>query len=404
MLQALALFRNRNFALAWISTIFEHMALAIALLSETWYVVDTLHMKAQLGWVMIASTVPRIVLMAIGGVLADRYPKTRILSVTFWLRMIAMLGGALLFWQHWMTIWALIGFAAVFGILDAFFWPARDALLPSIVADHQLTQANSIMQATNQFGLMLGPMVGGVLLVLAPFHIIFTITAAMMAAGALIIGLINEGTLLNSVRNRSILTELKEGIRYAISHPVLRNIMLIYVIANLIFVGPIVLGAPIIASEHLTHGAQGLSFLESALATGMAVGFITLIVFPPAQKRLLLITAIIAVEGVLLALLGQVYTLWLAILLQFMIGFCIACNNVPMLSLIQHYTERSKMGRVMSLNSMSSMGLAPVSYALVSALLAGGISIGFILALFGLVMTVAMVIIAVSSTAIRTTD
>lgn len=407
MPQPLALFRNRDFALAWTSTIIENIALAITLLAEAWYVVDTLHMKAQLGWVMIAATVPRIALMALGGVLADRYSKTRILSLTFWLRMLVMMLGAFLFWHGWMTIQALILFAALFGITDAFFWPARDALVPSLVGEEHLTQANSIMQATTQLGLMLGPAIGGIFLTLLPLHTIFAVIAVMMAAGALVVGMIGKEKPAETARHAHsshLLTELKEGFAYAAATPVLRNLMLIYAVANLLFMGPLGLGVPIVASEHLAQGARGLSFMQSAFATGMTLGFITLFVFPPRKKRLLLIAGLIIFEGILLALLGQVSTLPLAVLLQFMMGFCIACNNVPMLSLVQQYTERSKLGRIMSINSASSMGLSPVSYAMVSTLLSAGISIAAIMPAFGLAMSFIVAAMAAASATVRRID
>ncbi|MDF3035618.1 MAG: hypothetical protein K0S28_892, partial [Paucimonas sp.] len=367
MHQAFALFRNRDFTFAWITTIIEHIALAVTLLAETWFVVDTLQMKAQLGWVMIAGTVPRIALMAIGGVLADRHSKIRILKLTFWLRMLVLALGAVLFWIGWMTIWALIAFAALFGILDAFFWPARDALLPSIVEEKHLTQANSLMQATNQVGLVFGPVIGGLLLYLLPLHWILAMTATAMAIGALLIARIDDRHVPHVSGKRHLVADLKEGVAYVVASPVLRTLMTIYIVANLLFMGPIGLGVPIIASEHLTHGAIGLSYMQSAFGIGMVLGFLTLFAFPPQRKRLLLISVLIVVEGVLLGLLGNVYLLWPAVILQFMIGFCIACNNVPMLSLIQQYTERGKLGRVMSLTSVASMGLSPLSYAMVSS-------------------------------------
>lgn len=405
MPQPLVLFRNRDFALAWTSTIIENIALAMTLLAQAWYIVDTLHQKAQLGWVMVAATVPRVGLMAVGGVLADRHSKTRILSVTFWLRMLVMILGAFLFWRGWMTVPALIIFAALFGITDAFFWPARDALLPSIVPPDKLTQANSIMQATSQLGLMLGPAIGGIFLTLLPLHQIFGVIAVMMAVGALLIRRIGEPRSAHGLhRHRHLLAELKEGVRYVTAHPVLRSLMLIYVVANLLFMGPIGLGIPIVASEHLTDGAKGLSFMQSAFAAGMGTGFLTMMAFPPSARRLMMIIGVISLEGMLLALLGHVYLLPVAVVLQFTMGFCIACNNVPMLSLIQQYAERGKMGRVMSLNSVSSMGLSPVSYAMVSALLSGGMSIGLILPLFGLTMTAIMILMACLSPTIRSTD
>jgi DHA3 family macrolide efflux protein-like MFS transporter len=404
MSQALALLRNRNFLLTWVTSIIEHVALAIAMLVETWYVVDTLHMKAQLGWVMIAATVPRIALMAVGGVLADRIPKIQILTVTFWLRMLVLAGGALLFWQGLMTISALIVVAALFGIMDAFFWPARDALLPSIVAASELTRANSIMQATNQIGLVLGPVIGALLLSLLPLYAIFALTAVMMAAGAITLGMVVEGPAVRSAQRQHFFVDLKEGIRYVLKSPILRSLMMIYIVANLLFTGPTILGTPIIASEHLTTGAKGLSFMQSAFGTGLVLGFITLIVFPPARKRMLMIVGVITVEGIVLGLLGQVDQLRYAVALQLLLGFCIACNNVPMLSLIQQYTDRDKLGRVMALNSMTSMGLAPVSLALISTLLSGGVAISYIMPVFGLTMSAVMLLMALVSAAIRKTD
>jgi hypothetical protein len=136
----------------------------------------------------------------------------------------------------------------------------------------------------------------------------------------------------------------------------------------------------------------------------MVLGFLTLFAFPPQRKRLLLISVLIVVEGVLLGLLGNVYLLWPAVILQFMIGFCIACNNVPMLSLIQQYTERGKLGRVMSLTSVASMGLSPLSYAMVSALLSGGVAVNIIMPALGLTMSAVILLIAVFSVAARSTD
>jgi hypothetical protein len=75
-----------------------------------------------------------------------------------------------------------------------------------------------------------------------------------------------------------------------------------------------------------------------------------------------------------------------------------------MMSLIQQYTEPDKIGRVMSLNSMASMGLAPVSYALVTGLLSMQVPIGWIMPLFGLSMSALMLWLVLSLPVIRTVD
>jgi MFS transporter, DHA3 family, macrolide efflux protein len=136
----------------------------------------------------------------------------------------------------------------------------------------------------------------------------------------------------------------------------------------------------------------------------MMPGFLWMFAFPPRKKRILLIVGVIAVEGLLLGLIGHVYSLWAAVSLEFLMGLCIACNNVPMLALIQEYAAPEKLGRVMSLSSMASMGLSPISYAMVSALLSGGVSVGIILPACGLTMSLAVLLIAACSSVARKTD
>ncbi|MCP6769820.1 hypothetical protein NL529_33740, partial [Klebsiella pneumoniae] len=78
--------------------------------------------------------------------------------------------------------------------------------------------------------------------------------------------------------------------------------------------------------------------------------------------------------------------------LQFLIGAGIVSNNVPMLSLLQEAADPARIGRVMSLNSMASIGLAPISYAMVTVLLSAGVGIGWILPCFGLTMAALMLV------------
>jgi len=386
------LLRNRDFLLTWLSSIAEGTALAVLMLSTTWYVVDVLQMKSKLGWVMIAGSVPRLLLMTAGGAFADRIQKTRIMTLTFSLRVIIVSIGALLFWQGAMSLVTVLISGTLFSIIDAFFWPARDALMPSIVDDIDLTKANSVMQATNWICMTVAPMLGGTLLSLLPFQHIYLFIAALLAAGALLMSQVREHRIPSN-EHQTLLHDIREGVRFVMSHSSLRTLLLIYVVANSLFVGPVNLGPPIIASAHSTIGPSGLSYMLSGFGLGMLCGFMTMMMFPPTRKRLFLILAVITIEGVLLAMIGRSANLWLLVILQFLMGLCIACNNVPMLSLLQEKTERNKLGRVMSLASVSSMGLSPISYAMVSALLSAGVSIGIIMPVLGLTMSLMMLLI-----------
>ncbi|GAB7128867.1 MFS transporter [Silvimonas sp. JCM 19000] len=404
MTQALPLLRNRNFLLIWCSSILGNLALAVATLSETWFVVKTLDAKTQLGYVMIAGSVPRIALMAFGGVLADRMQRTRIIKSSLSLRVLLMLALVALLWGGHLNIWTMTAFAFLYGALDAFFWPARDALLPSVVSEADLPRANSIMLTTNQIGLVFGPVLGGALLALLDYRGVFICTAVILAAGTACVMAVREPKLVRHGEARHVLHELQEGVRYALSSPVLSALMIIYAIANLLFMGPLALGVPIVASDNLHGDASVLSYLQSSFAAGMVGGGLLLTALPPRKKRLLMIALVIVVEGVLIGSLSHVTWLPLAMSIQFLTGLGVVSNNVPMMSLIQQYTDRSKIGRVMSLNTMASMGLSPLSYAMVTGLLSLHIGIGWIMPVFGLTMSALMLVLVWKLPAVRTID
>ena len=404
MTQAPALLRNRNFLLLWIASIVCNFALAVAMLAETWLVIKTLGAKEQLGLVMIAGSVPRILLMAVGGVLADRMKRCHIILASLALRVLLLVALVMLLATDQVTIGVMILFALLYGALDAFFWPARDALVPNIVADSDLTRANSIMLTTNQIGLVFGPVLGGAMLALFSYELVFSLTAMMLCGGLLAMALIREPMLLPGRARFSLLNELKEGVHYAIQTPVLRALMLVYAAANLLFMGPLGLGVPLVVTDLLKGSASTLSFMQSAFAAGMVLGGLLLTIYPPTKKRLLMITVVIAAEGLLLGTLAMASWLPVALGIQFLIGLGVAANNVPMMSLIQHYTDRQKLGRIMSLNSMASMGLTPLSYALVTTLFSMHIGISWVLPVFGILLALLMGVMTVRMKVIREID
>ncbi|MBM5573310.1 MFS transporter [Deefgea sp. CFH1-16] len=206
------LFKNRNFGLLWLASIIGNFALAIAMMAETWYVVKTLGAKEQLGWVMIAGSIPRIALMAIGGVLADRMSRSRIILVSLALRVVLLFALVGLLYLQRLDIWALTAFAFFYGALDAFFWPARDTLTPAIVTDGDLTRANSIMLTTNQVGMVFGPVLGGAMLALMSYEAIFSLTGGMLFIATLCIAGIKEPRNQTMRQASSMFTELKEGV------------------------------------------------------------------------------------------------------------------------------------------------------------------------------------------------
>lgn len=393
---------NRPFALLWFASIVTNLSLAMAMLAETWFAVNTLKLESELGWVMLAGSLPRVILMVLGGVLADRFRRAPIMAGSMLGRALILAALALTIHYGVLDLTGLIAIAALYGVLDAVFWPARDALLPTLLEAEQLTRANAILLTTNQIGMVAGPALGGMLLAVLSLPQLFALCTVLALVGAIACVLITEKAAVQRVRQK-LITALSEGFTCVRDNPVLRTLLAIYAVANLLFSGPMGFAAPLLAAN-LPGGSAGLlGQLQSAYALGMVTGGVLLGLRPVRSQRLRLILYLITVEGLLLALLPQLQATG-ATIVMFLLGFCIACNNVPMIALLQQFTPPENMGRVMSLNNVASLGLTPIAYAATSMLLAAGASLGWIAAVLGLLLSALCLIVLRMSAAVRQGD
>ncbi|MCI0689938.1 MAG: MFS transporter [Sporichthyaceae bacterium] len=119
-----------------------------------------------LGVVLAASVGPQILLLMLGGVLADRLPRGRVLVVSQLVAGIAQLTCAGLVLGGSAGVWQLAVLAAVGGATSAFFTPAAQGVLPQIVAEDELREANALLRLVMNVAKVAGPAVGGLVVVL----------------------------------------------------------------------------------------------------------------------------------------------------------------------------------------------------------------------------------------------
>ncbi|WP_179867370.1 MFS transporter [Terribacillus saccharophilus] len=211
----------------------------------------------------------------------------------------------------------LLFFAVTFGISDAFFWPARDAIITQLIPEAYLTKANAYMQTINQLGVVLGPPAAALLLSYFSYSTVFAIICTLLLFSCLCQLTIKEPRKVIQT-DVSISVQIQEALQYIKTSPILRLLMLTFVIDNLLYIGPLMLSIPL--------------FAESILA-------------------------------------GDAFTF----------GICVSSINVPVISLIQRVVPKHLTGRVLSVSTLVSIGLVPLSYGLVSLLLIADISIVSIL-------------------------
>ncbi|MBU9672678.1 MFS transporter [Planococcus sp. CP5-4] len=396
-----SLFGNRSFVFLWLSSTTSFLALSTYLFAEQWYIITVLEKESALGIVMMMTMIPRVLFMMIGGVWADRFRRSRIMLISSLVRCLLVLAMILLLQLSLLELWPLIVFALCFGIVDAFFSPANTSLLPAVVAKDVLPRSNSFIQSSNQIALFSGPMLGGWILSIGSFSLLFTVIAGFLLLTLLFSFFIKEEKRTAPVSKASMKSELKEGFSYVWGMPFLKNMLLILIIINFFFFGPLLMGIPLLVDSVLKGQVLDLSFLQSSYQGGMLMGAVLVGILNLNKKRGFSMLVMIGVLGLCLTLLGQIGFLWQGIVLLLVMGVLSSFINVSLISMIQAQSDSTKIGRVMSLVNASSNGLVPLSYAFVSLALVMQITISNIMVLSGIVILIIAALYLASSKVIK---
>lgn len=401
---SMSLFKNRAFLFLWLSSTSSFLALSTYLFAEQWYIIRSLGQESALGIVMMVTLIPRVLLMTVGGVWADRFKRSKIMLVSSFTRFLLVFLMITLLHLHLLNLWSLLFFALLFGILDAFFSPANQSLLPLLVPKEMLTRSNSFIQTSNQVAMFAGPMIGGWIITVSSFSVLFLFVACFLLITSAFTLCIKENNSSPPSKQVSTKQELLEGFQYVWNMPFLKSILFILMTINVLFFGPLLMGIPLLASEVLHGKAVEVSFLQSSYQGGMLGGALLIGLLNIRKNRGLSILILISFLGIFLSLLGQMYVLWQGILLLVMMGFMSSMINVPLVSIIQENCETDKLGRVMSFVNASSNGLVPLSYAFVSICLTFGTSISNILLCCGLLISILSILFITKDKIVRNTN
>lgn len=157
-------FRFSSFLNLWLARTISSLGDAVFLTALLWQVILSTGSGTAMGAVLLAQTVPRLIFLAIGGVIADHLPKRLIMFWSDLGRATVMFLIIFLSWWHSLQLWHLVALAIIFGIVDGFFIPASQAIVPELVEKEVLTSANASLSLSEQLSELVGPVLGGDLL------------------------------------------------------------------------------------------------------------------------------------------------------------------------------------------------------------------------------------------------
>jgi MFS family permease len=264
--------RHRDYRVYWSGFLVSIVGWQMQFVALGWLVIDLTGSPLDLGFMSGSQAVATIGFSLIGGVVADRMDRRRIIQV-------AQLGAAtcaailaLLVALDAIELWHIIVIAFAFGSFQAFDQPSRQALLPHLVPREDLMNAVALSSAVWQTSRIVGPSIAGILIATVGVAACFALTAMGFLTFVVAVALIRVTTASGRVASKVNLSrELFSGFRHIGEHPLYRTLVGLSFF-NAVFGLSYVVLMPAFAIDVLTVGPGGLGALYSASGIGALAG------------------------------------------------------------------------------------------------------------------------------------
>jgi MFS family permease len=382
MKHSLRALRHRNFRLFFAGQTVSVIGTWIHSVAMSWLVYRLSGSALLLGLTGFASMAPLFFFAPLTGLLADRVNRQRLLLITQVLAAVHAVAMALLAYAGILNAWHVIVLAALLGIIHAADTPLRQTFLPEMVtAREDLPSAVALSAFMQQAGRLIGPTIAGLLMAVSSEALCFLANGISKLGVIAAVAAMQVEERPRTARRARVAADLAEGLRYAWSTVPVRILLPTLAVVSFM-IAPYQALMPIFAAEIYHGGADTLGYLMGAagLGGGIAVLFLAARRDVRGLARIILAAALTA--GAALAAFSHTRWLWLAYVLIFCVGAGMLVVITGTSTILQTIVEDEKRGRVMSLYTMSFLGMIPMG-SLAAGALADVIGAPWTLALSG---------------------
>jgi DHA3 family tetracycline resistance protein-like MFS transporter len=386
-MRLLAPLRERDFALLFSGTLISLLGDGIYLVALPFAVLAISGSPATLSLVGVAWSIGMLGFLLVSGVLSDRGDKRRILLLADVVRLSALLVAGVLALSDALEVWHLVGLGLVYGIGEGLSGPAMGSIVPELVPEEALVQANALERSLRPIAMRLvGPALGG-----AAVAALGTGGALLLDAGTFAVSMVclvamRARPLTHPPSTEPLRAQLREAATFVRSQTWLWATLLMAALALLVFLGPVEVLLPFRVSQQLGASAGAFGLVLASMGAGSTVGAMTIGHFGLPRRP---VTFLYWTWGVAtLALCGYALAnaVWQLVIFGFLFGLLGGFGDPIWSTLMQSRVPPALRGRVASMDWLVSVGLTPLSFALVgpvaalvgiqTTLMAGGL-LGF---------------------------
>ena len=322
----------------------------------------------SLSIVLAAQALPLVLVLPIGGVIADRLGRARVIAVTDIILSAFVMTTAVLFLTGNATVALLAILGAISGCLNALWWPAMSGLVPDVVEEEHLQPANAFVSVASNGGLIAGNAIGGLLVALVGSGWAIALDSlSFLVAGALVFSMRDVSTPHRS--GESTLADLAHGWRVFWSYRWVVVIVGAFSFIVMVWRGAEEVMGPVLARE-IYGGAAGWALIMTFQSIGLLLGAIVASRLRVRRPLVIGLLATLALPLWLITLALELPIIWVAVG-SFAFGVSLELLAVWWFTAMQTNIPREALSRVSAYDAMGSLMFGPIGLALAGPLIAG---------------------------------
>lgn len=318
----------------------------------------------ELGLVMAGRSVSQVVFLLYGGMLADRFPRYRVMIGSDVMAFVAQGTIAGLFISKSTPVGVLVGLAALNGAANALFLPASRGIVPDIVDSSKLQSANALISLTQNSSSLLGVAISGLLIVaIGPGWALAADSITFLVSASFLLLMRAPAASGRSSSSATMIAQLREGWHEFRSRQWVWVVVSQFALVNLCFPPSINVLGPLVAKEHW-GGALAWSVILAAESVGLIAGsFVAMRVRPSFPMRV----ATVATFGFLppFFLLAVHAPVWLMAASMLVNGLAVDLFEVLWATSLQEHVPATALSRVSSYDALGSFVLGPIGLLIV---------------------------------------
>ena len=377
--------RERDFALFWVGWTVSLVGDGFFLVAIAWQVFDLWNSPTALALVGVAETIAIVAFVLVGGVVTDRFERRKVLIFSSTLRgaCVAVLG--LLSVTGSIELWHIYVITVFFGAGQAFQGPAAGAIVPDLVPKHLLVEANSLAQTVRQLAFaFVGPAVGGLVVHSLGPGTAFLVDAGTFAFAIVMLSLLRaQAAKAQSDERSSMRTDIVEGLRFVRQNVWLWGTLAWALAAIFLVYGPFEVLLPYLVRNELGGDADDLGLVFAAGGLGAILVSFLVGQFGLPRRHITFMYGLWMIACLQIAAYALAGVPWHAMAISFAGEGCWAAGLIVWVTLMQRVVPAELLGRVKSVDWLLSLGLAPLSFAVVGPL-AGWLGVKPVLVIAGI--------------------